>query len=267
MASGSDDEDNEPQTPTDYIGCPDCDPQTLIDYVVCPDCDCPTFFCSDCGKEIKFRTKSMEIIVLLLWKVFRLRQKASLAEAMSSTLLGTTTSTQVQQQSNLLDQAREPPVDTQVGHPQTQPRLPLALEASNSTHHPPALPQPEATSAQEELATAQYRYARPDWQPERIFTGQDGSYSQVRAADPINDSNTQTGDESPSSSHEQDDMSSALSANEDDGNGRNWSPSSSQLGTDGSEPGSRRLSRKDLKAIEKVKVCEHLTWWSLEDGW
>lgn len=265
MASGSDDEDNEPQTPADYIGCPDCDPPTLKDCVVCPDCDFPTFFCSDCGKEIKFRTKSMEIIVLLLWKVFRLRQKAALAEAMSSTLLGTTTSTQVQQQSNPLDRARELPVDTQVGRPQSQPQLLLPLEASNSTHHPPASPQSGATSAHEESAVTQYRVAQPNWQPENVFAGQDGSHSQVGAADPSNDPNTQTGDESTSHPHEQDDVPSAVSGSEDDGHDRDWSPPS-EFGTDGSDPGSRKLSRKDLKAIEKVKFRQHLTWWSLEDG-
>ncbi|KAK7727169.1 hypothetical protein SLS63_007219 [Diaporthe eres] len=196
-----------------------------------------------------------------------LRQKAALAEAMSSTLLGTTTSTQIQQQSNPLDQAREPPVDTQVGRPQSQPQLPLPLEESNSTYHPPASPQSEATSAHEESAVTQYRVAQPNWQPENVFAGQDGSHSQVGAADPSNDSNTQTGDESTSHPHEQDDLPSAVSGSEDQGHGRDWSASSSQFGTDGSEAGSRKLSRKDLKAIEKVKFRQHLTWWSLEDGY
>lgn len=259
MASSSEDEDDGPNTP--------------IDYVVCPDCGRPTFFCAVCGKEIEFRTKSMEVIVFILWKVFRLREQAALAEAMSSTTLGTTASSeqpqqspQAQQQSSLFDQTREPPVDTQVGHPQSQPQLPLSLEAPNSTHRPTVSPQPEATSAHEELSMTQYRYARPDWQPENVFAGQDGSYSQVGAADPNNDPNTQTGDESTSFTHERDDLSSALSGSEDDGDGRNWSPSSSQLGTDGSEPGHRKLNDEDLEAIAKAKVHEHLTWWWLEDG-
>lgn len=259
MASSSEDEDDGPNTP--------------IDYVVCPDCGRPTFFCAVCGKEIEFRTKSMEVIVFILWKVFRLREQAALAQSMSSTTLGTTTSSvqpqqspQAQQQSNLFDQAREPPVDTQVGHPQSQPQLPLSLEASDSTHHPPVSPQPEATSANEEVAMTQYRYARPDWQPERVFTGQDGSYSQVGAADPSNNSNTQTGDESTPSTYEQADLSSNLSGSDDDGDHSGWSISSTQLATDGSEPGSRDLNQEDIEAIEKVNVREHLTWWWLEDG-
>ncbi|KAG6355168.1 hypothetical protein INS49_004249 [Diaporthe citri] len=252
MASDSEEENNRPQTP--------------IYYVVCPDCGRPPFFCADCGKEIEFRMRFMEVIVLLLWKVFRLREEANLRQAMSSTMLGTTESpeqpqrsNQVQQQSNLLDQAQEPPVDTQAGNPQGQPQLPLSLEVSNPTHHPPVSPQPEASSASEELAMTQYRYARPDWQPERIFADQDGSSSQVGAADPGNDPNTQTGDESASIPHEQADPSSVLSGSIDDDYDSEW------YATDGSEPGSRELSDEDLEAIKKVKVREHLTWWWLED--
>lgn len=247
--------------------------QGPVDYIVCPDCDRPTFFCADCGREIKFRTKLREALVLLLWKVRRLHEKDVLAEAMSSMKLDTTESSeqpqqspQVQQQSSLLEEAGEPPVNAQVGHPQDQPQLPLSLETSNPYHNPPVSTQTEGTSAYEELAMTQSHYAQPDSQPEQVLAGQYGSYDQVFAENPSNGPNTQTGDESTPSPAEQADLRSALSGRDDDDDYSDCSISSSQVATDGSEPGSRKLSRKDLKAIEKVKVPKDSTWW-LEDGW
>lgn len=244
-----------------------------VDYIICPDCDRPTFFCADCGREIKFRTKLREALVLLLWKVRRLHEKDVMAEAMSSMNLDMTTSSeqpqqspQVQQQSSLLEQAGESPVNAQVGHPQDQPQLPLSLETSSPSHNPPVSTQTEATSAYEELAMTQYPYAQPDSHSEQVLTGQYGSYDQIDAANPSNGPKTQTGDAPTSSPDEQTDLRSALSGRDDDDDYSDCSISSSQVATDGSEPGSRKLSRKDLKAIEKVKVPKDLTWW-LEDGW
>lgn len=258
MASSSEDEDNEPQI--------------TVHYVLCPGCGRPTFFCPDCGKEVKLRSKFMEGIVLLLCMVYKLREEAALAEAMSSTTLDTTISSeqpqqspQAQQQSNVLEQPRETLIDTQASYPRGQPQLPLSLEASTLSHPTPVSPQPEETSAIDELAMVPHRYARPDWQSEQVFAGQYGSCSQVGTTAPRNYPNSQTDDEAPSSPHQQADLSPTLSASDDDDDDhRRWSVSSSQFATDGSEPGSRKLRRKDFRAIEQAKVPKHLKSWPVD---
>lgn len=219
-----------------------------------------TFVCSCCDREIKIHSRVWEEIASLISNLrLVFRGGTTLIETTPSPTLdekpssaGAQPSPEAHHPFQLLDQRGEPITCTEFDHLQGQRQPLLSSEASHPSHHPHVLPQSDARSAWAELAGIQHDQAQGHSYLDQVFPGQYGSSSTHGSRDPCNDTNTKTGDESPSSPHERADVSDPLS---DDDEGSE-SSLGSRAATDGSEPG-RKLRRKDLRAISQVKVPPH----------
>lgn len=223
-----------------------------------------TFVCSCCDREIKIHSRVWEEIASLISNLrLVFRGGTTLIETTPSPTLdekpssaGVQPSPEAHRPFQLLDQRGEPITCTEFDHLQGQRQPLLSSEASHPSHHPHVLPQSDARSAWSELAGIQHDHDQDYSNVEQVFAGQYGSSSRLGSRDPSNDTNTKTGNESPSSPHEQSYLSKPLYGDDDDDDDRSESSLGSRAATDGSEPG-RTLRRKDLRAISQVKVPPH----------